>query len=235
MFHLARVLLRLGVWAARSVAVLAVLALVTAAPRDAVLFPAAGGAHRIWLIDHGYHSGIIVARADLVALAGSSGDPELADRLFWIASRTPDAAFLEIGWGDRAFYQATPGVTDIDPWLAVRALFWPTDAVLQIVPIWNQPGDAFRGSDMIALDVSAEGFAGLSARLAKTVARKGERMGLGPSLYGAGAFYPASLDYHLFRTCNHWAAWVLRGAGVPASPGPATLSATLRWEINWRR
>jgi len=210
--------------------------LATAAPRDAALFPEAGGTRPVWLVDHGYHSGLIVARRDLVETAEvvQKEDPAAAEALLWIASRTPDANWVELGWGDAAFYRATPGVADIDPWLAVRALFWPTASVLQIVPLWGDPAMAFPSSPKRRLDLSDRGFAALARRLAATVTGPEDRPSLGPSLYGVGAFYPARLDYHLFRTCNHWIGWLLRAGGVPSSPLPAAFSRTLRWELDLR-
>ena len=41
-------------------------------------------------------------------------------------------------------------------------------------------------------------------------------------------------DYHLFQTCNHWVASLLRAAGVPASGVPGTFSVTLMAELRWR-
>ena len=189
----------------------------------------------IWGVDHGYHSGVIVSTSSLRRAAIEIGRDDVAAgmRLRWLASRFPDAEWLEGGWGDAAFYQQTRTIGDVDVLLGLRAILWPTDAVLQVVPGWGDPQVAF-GSDVIRLGVSEKGLRGIAARIADTVPEPVPAIGLGPSLYGQGAFYPAELDYHLFRTCNHWVAWVLRGAGVPASPVPGTLSTTLMAELRWR-
>ncbi|MFK7941694.1 MAG: DUF2459 domain-containing protein [Paracoccaceae bacterium] len=190
----------------------------------------------IWVVDHGYHSGLIVSNAKLMRAALELGrqDPAAAARLRWLASRYPDAEWIEIGWGDAAFYQQTPGIGDVDPWLALRALFWPTEAVLQVVPGWGAPEEGFPGSETLRIGVTKKGLRLLSGRLAETIPEPAPGTWLGPSLYGYGAFYPAELDYHLFRTCNHWVAWLLRGAGVPASPVPGTVSAGLMAELEYR-
>jgi uncharacterized protein DUF2459 len=40
---------------------------------------------------------------------------------------------------------------------------------------------------------------------------------LGPGLYGDSRFYPAHGQFHLFNTCNTWAARALQAAGYPMS------------------
>ena len=230
-------------WAGRQIRRLAILIalfgllhLVTMASADRTRMAGHGIGTRIWVIDHGYHSGVIIAASDLrrAAVEIGRGDAKAGQRLRWLASRFPQADWLEIGWGDAAFYQQTPSVSDVDLVLAAQALFWPTEAVLQVVPGWGAPETGFAGAETFAIDLRPEGVRGLAARLADTVPEPAPAVGLGPSLYGSGVFYPAKLDYHLFRTCNHWVAWLLRGAGVPASPLPGTFSAGLMAELRWR-
>lgn len=190
----------------------------------------------VWVVDHGYHSGLIVEAATLRRAAVEVGRSDVAAgmRLRWLASRFPDAEWVEVGWGDAAFYQQTPGIGDVDAVLGLRALVIPTKAVLQVVPGWGPAGLGFPASDTLRLDLSDAGLSALALRLAQTIPDPVPAAGLGPSLYGFGAFFPAELDYHLFRTCNHWVAWLLRGAGVPASPLPGTFSATLMAELRLR-
>ena len=66
--------------------------------------------HRVHVVRHGAHSGIVVRAAEVPLQA-------------WPARREfSDAEYLEVGWGDRAFYQAP----DPSVWLGLRALLWPT-------------------------------------------------------------------------------------------------------------
>lgn len=226
---LARLLLRLTCFAG----ILIVGIVATLNGGDGTLFPGQGP--RVHVIDHGYHSGIVLRASDLrfAALEIEPTDPSVAKRLRWLASRFPEAAWIEVGWGDAAFYQSTPTIGDIDPWLGLRAILWPTASVLQVVPIHIEPEEAFRFSERLHLDLSDAGFRNLAIRLAGTIPPNAGTA-LGPSLYGNGAFYAATLDYHLFRTCNHWVSNLLSDAGVPSSPVPATLSATLMAELRWR-
>lgn len=193
-------------------------------------------ADRVLVVDHGYHSGLVISTTLLrkAAVGLDRTDSKAAARVRWLASLYPDANWIEIGWGDAAFYQRTPHIGDVDVLLGLKAILLPTKAVLQIVPGWGPVDDAFPMSNRAMLGLSEDGLIGLSQRLAETVPDPVPTVAIGPSLYGYGAFFPAELDYHLLRTCNHWVAWLLRGAGAPTSPVPGTFSVTLMAELRWR-
>ncbi|MEM9060817.1 MAG: DUF2459 domain-containing protein [Pseudomonadota bacterium] len=202
-------------------------------PADPELFPGEGPV--VHVVDHGYHSGIMIRPADLrrAALELDLIDGALGDRLRWLTSRFPQAPWLEIGWGDAAFYQVTPTIGDIDVGLALRAILWPTESALQIVPIYLSPEDFLALDQGVSLRLSEAGLGALARELAETVPEDLPDA-IGPSLYGGGAFYPATLSYHLFRTCNHWVARLVRAAGAPTSPVLATFSSTLIMDLRWR-
>lgn len=226
---LARFLVRLTILIAALLAII----VATLDDGDPSIYPGQGP--RIHVIDHGYHSGIVVRSSDLrfAAFEIDPTDPPAAARLRWLAGQFPEALWIEIGWGDAAFYQETPTIADVDPLLGLRAILWPTASVLQVVPVYGAPEQAFAFSSLHPLDLSDAGFQRLALELVKAIPET-PREALGPSLYGQGAFYPAMLDYHLFRTCNHWVASLLRAAGVPSSPVPGTFSQTLMLELRWR-
>ena len=233
---LGRQIRRLLVFWATLAVMLTGLHLATRAPFDPERQPTPSDNSEIWVIDHGFHTGVIVTPPNLRRAAIEIGreDQAAAQRLRWLANLYPGATWLEIGWGDGEFYPQTPGIEDTDPWLALRAIAWPTVAVIQVVPIWGTVEENFPTPDKIRLSVDEAGLNEIARRLAATVPELVPVEGLGPSLYGHGAFFPARLDYHLFRTCNHWTAWILRGAGMPASPVPGTFSQTLMAELRWR-
>lgn len=236
MSWMGRQLWRLAIFLAVLAIFIAALHLATRAPADLRAAVPPDDGTPVWVVDHGYHSGLIISPAALRAAAVKIGleDAQAANRLRWLANLYPDADWLEIGWGDAAFYRQTPGLSDVDILLGLQALLWPTEAVLQVVPGWGTPEAGFPRSAMVRLDLADQGLTGIAGRLARTVPEPAPRDWLGPSLYGVGAFYPARLDYHLFRTCNQWLAWVLRGAGAPASPVTGTFSTTLMMELRWR-
>jgi uncharacterized protein (TIGR02117 family) len=155
----------------------------------------------IHLVAHEWHTGIAIRRAEI--------PPGL-----WPETRDfPRAEYLEVGWGDREFYQKPdPGL-----WITLRAALLPTPSVLQVVGFPGPVAGYFRGSEVIELALPGDGF----ERLIRYIHDAHDRGGapaaapLGPSLYGEGRFYPARETFHLFRTCNVWTARALRAAGLP--------------------
>lgn len=231
-----RRLRRIGLGAAGLLA--AVLLLGTARP-DPALFPATGpGTVPVIVVDHGYHAGLVIGtpalRAAAMRLARTR--PDLAHVLRSVTEAHPHARWLEIGWGDAGFYRGARGLEDVTLAMAARALLVPSPSVLHVVPGWGPPERAFPGAARIRLDLSPEGVRRLAARLAGTFATDaaGTPRPDGPSLYGAGAFWPARPSYHALHTCNHWLAGLLRAAGVPSSWVLSATSTGLLAELRWR-
>ena len=71
----------------------------------------------IYLASHGWHAGIVVRRADIPRGVW----PQHGD--------FPDSEYLEVGWGDRDYYQ-TP---DAHLGITLKAALLPTASVLHIV------------------------------------------------------------------------------------------------------
>ena len=182
MRRLARWLKRLGL----ALVVLVTGVWVSLAPGDPELYPPDVEGIPVHVVDHGWHTGLVIYQSDIrtAALTASRSDPGAGARLRWLASRYPTAEWIEIGWGDAEFYQATPGVEDVDIWLGAKALFVPTSSVLQIVPGQIRVSDAFRSSDIIELTLGSEGFAALARMLAATIPANPPALADGPSLYG---------------------------------------------------
>ena len=155
----------------------------------------------VLLVSHGWHTGIIVRTGDIP----ESVWPERA--------HYPDAAYLEVGWGDREFYPASdPSLGD-----ALRAALGPSAAVLHVVGLSDHPSRVLNFSELIALDISEPGFQRLIEFIAATHdrgdAERAEPLGRG--LYLDSHFYPALGSFHLFNNCNTWVVDALRAAGLP--------------------
>jgi uncharacterized protein (TIGR02117 family) len=211
---------RVGVGLAIILGALVIAIVATARPGDAALYPPAAGAPSIQiLISHnGYHSGVLVPREAVAALAGRSGYGAL------IAVTTRFAAYrwIEIGRGEEAFYREvpTPGAAVLHPGVALRALFRPSNAaVLHVVGAYD-PRLAFPDAHLAALDLSEPGFARLVARLDASFARddSGLPQDLGPGLYGPSRFYRAVGTFNAVHVCTRWVADLLDAAGVPTAP-----------------
>lgn len=155
----------------------------------------------IYLVAHEEHTGLVIPRADIPAG-------------LWPESRDfPRADYLEVGWGDRDYYQGR----DQGLWGTLKAALWPTPSVLHVVGVRGPVARYFRASEVVELMLSRDGF----ERLVRYIHDAHERTGaaaaaaLGPGLYGNSRFYPAWESFHLFRTCNVWTARALRAAGLP--------------------
>ena len=175
------------------------------APKKSLFPPAAGAPHKtIHVVSHGWHTGLIVSRADIPTN-------------FWPAQRD-FARFesLEVGWGDDGFYRADKITTII----TLKALFWPTPSVLHVAGFNGPPEQTFSESKLVRVELSPEGFARLCRFIDSTYTRTaaGRTIPLGPGLYGTSEFYRANGSYCFLYTCNHWAASALREAGCPVTP-----------------
>ena len=158
----------------------------------------------VYLVSHGWHTGIVLRRAEVPPAIW----PEAGD--------FSGAEYLEVGWGDRDYYQTRePGA-----WLTLKAALWPTPSVLHIVGFSDSVEKFFPASDIIRVELSSRGFEQLSGYIHAGYARDaaGQTIHLGTSLYGDGRFYLSHEKFHLFNTCNVWSARGLRAAGLPVTP-----------------
>jgi uncharacterized protein (TIGR02117 family) len=158
----------------------------------------------VHVIRHGWHSGLVVPRA----LIGSAGA----------------APFVEVGWGDRAFYQAP----EAGAWLAVKAAVASRGSVLQLTGL-ERPPAAEAGLAVVPVTLSARGADALARFVADAFARDdaGQPIDLGPGLVPGSRFYAATGRYSLLYTCNTWIADALRAAGCPITPLWAALAPNL--------
>jgi len=164
---------------------------------------AGDGPHRIYVVRHEQHTGIVIAAADIPA------------GVWPVQSDFAAAEYFEVGWGDRAYYMAVdPGIA-----LGLRALARSTPGVLHVVAFAG-PIEAFAAHEMLELRVSAQGLQRLLARIRDSheLDTAGRPLALGPGLYGNSRFYASRETFHLFRTCNVWTSALLSEAGVPAQP-----------------
>ncbi|MEE9147284.1 MAG: DUF2459 domain-containing protein [Candidatus Tectomicrobia bacterium] len=161
----------------------------------------------IYLVNHGWHAGIVLRRADI------------PDSVWPAPGDFPDAQYLEAGWGDMDFYQ-TP---DHHMGLILKAALLPTASVLHIVGFSGPVPAYFPFSEIIRIELSSVGFEHLLRTIAASFARDaaGNATSLGPGLYGNSHFYLSRENYHLFNTCNVWTARALRAAGLPITPARA--------------
>lgn len=155
----------------------------------------------IYVIRQGWHVGLAVRRADI--------PPEFVPE----GEDFPVADYLELGWGDRDYYQADdPGL-----WFTLKAGLWPTASVLHVVGVRGTITDRFGGFEILRLDVTRSGLARFVTFIHKSFARNGAAKAtpIGPGWGRGSLFYPAHGTFHMFNTCNTWTARALEAAGYP--------------------
>ena len=149
---------------------------------------ACAGTHTLYVVSHGWHSGIVVDRAELV------------QRVPALAADIGQDGYVEVGWGEVHFYPAR----ETNALMALRAVLRPNAAVLQVVPFAEAPRRYFAQSEVVEVRTDEAGYAHALYFIAATF--KPELRRVGPSLYGSGWFYGAEGSFHLFNTCNSWVA-----------------------------
>jgi uncharacterized protein (TIGR02117 family) len=163
---------------------------------------------RIFVTRAGWHSGIVIKRADL-----SERDlPELRD--------FPDADYLEFGWGDWDYFQAPdPGIG-----LALKAAFWSSGSVLLVVGVKGAVEKHFSGSEIVEIGLADQPFRQLVDFVSRTFSRPRPALAAEarPGLDASSRFYRAQGRFYLFRTCNTWVAEALRSAGLPIAASTLT-------------
>ena len=174
-------------------------------------------AKTIYLVSHGWHVGIVVKRSDI------------PDVVWPVHQNFAEAEYLEIGWGDKDFYQTpTPqfGIT-------FKAILLPTPSVLHIVAFNNPVTSFFPHHKILMIRLSDAGFQHLIGYIAASFDKDqaGNAIPLGTGLYGVSQFYRSRDTYHLFRTCNIWIARALHAAGCPVMPFLAITENSLMLQV----
>ena len=141
---------------------------------------------------------------------------------------SPDAKWLIIGWGGRAFYIATPTWADLQLVPLVKGL--TVDASVLHVEAY---GDIRIPQPQIApFDISDVAFDRMLDVIDQTFARDaGNVQPIADSAYGtADAFFEANGLFSAIVGCNTWTAYALRSAGVRTgwwNPFPQSLGVSL--------
>ncbi len=157
-----------------------------------------------YVIGHEWHTGIVIQTSDI------------PDSLKSKHPQFPKARFLEIGWGDKEFYQ------DSDPgyFLAIKAALWPTESALHING-FNQPVDKYYSlAEVVQFETEKPDFENLYLFIYSAFARDslGGEILIGRGYYKNSQFFLGDEKYYLPKTCNVWTAQAVHSAGISISP-----------------
>lgn len=160
----------------------------------------------VTVVSTGWHTGLALP----ISLAGQ----------LQAAQDFPNAQWLEIGFGDEAFYR------DPDPGFGtvLRAALLDTPAALHVFAMSRPPEQTFLEAELLPLSLTGAEADRLIAFIAGAFARdrEGRRLELGPGLYPDSRFYRANDSFTLSHTCNTWAARALVAAGLSLSANGVT-------------
>ena len=166
--------------------------------------PISGEETKIYLLNHGWHSGIVIPADDIQQKL-----PELKDRY-------GTAAYIEFGWGDEEYYQAK----EITSGLTLKALFWPTNAVVHTAAKNDSFYTYFPDSNILAIDLNSNSYASILQYIANSFYKdeQDKIIELNPGIYGNSQFYKGVGVYYLINTCNRWTAKALKSGGMDLKP-----------------
>ena len=167
---------------------------------------------RIYVVDNGIHTGIVVPAAgwgDLVR-PQDFRDPRYA-RHGW----------RSFGWGERAFYLETPTWSAVRPGTVLGAALGSERTVLHVDAV----PEPTPGPDVRSVVLRRHEFARLTGFIRASFAGGGRIPGYGPD----DVFYPARGRYSALRTCNAWTGEALARAGVRMGAWTPTSALVMRW------
>lgn len=174
-------------------------------PRQGLFPPKPGQqTESVYVVSHGWHTGVVLKRAAIPpALL-----PEKAD--------FPKDEFLEIGWGDDAWYRAQKGTV----WKGFKAMFTCDSSVFHVAGFSEPVEKFFPESQIIRVELTEPGFTNMCAFISSHFKREDNAPAppLQPGLYGDSYFFRAEGRYYFLKTCNLWTARTLRAAGCPITP-----------------
>jgi uncharacterized protein (TIGR02117 family) len=155
------------------------------------------GKKEIYVVNYSWHSGVILKKSDIPQHL----IPEKDD--------FPRDEFLEIGWGNKQFYQTKKHKV----FLAAKALFIPGQSTLYIDGFSRHPKQEYVGDNLVRLKLSPEKLSNLLQEIDKSFDRKGQKRATATM----AGFYDAVGHYGILNTCNMWTARVLKRGGLPVS------------------
>ena len=157
----------------------------------------------IFVVDHGWHTGIILKTEDINSSA------------WQIDSFFKKYKYIEVGWGDEDFYKSSnPSV-----WMTLKAGLIPTSSVLHVRALSAYDLSMFSKESIIRITISQGAFVKLSKFIENSFVKKDSKLIiLSKGLYPNSFFYLSSKKYHILHTCNVWTAKALESAELDISP-----------------
>lgn len=188
--------------------------------------PAAAPPVTVYLVHNGFHAGLTLPTAALLAHPGATAAA---------VARLPPRPWISLGYGDSKFYQGQ-GINPVRVLDILRATFKPGNpSVIDVEGVGDPLADR-SGSHVLRLSIPADRVPALVAKLDASFAlRGGAPVFVAEGLDGpADKFFLGSRPASGVHECNHWIGDVLGAAGVPHTPWLDTASPSLAFDLQHR-
>jgi uncharacterized protein (TIGR02117 family) len=168
---------------------------------------------RVWVVNHGWHVGIAVSRADVSAALWPDITEQIGD-------------YIEVGWGDGEYYPAR----ETSVGMGLRAALRSGSSVLHVAGFDAPPPEFFEAVPVTPVVLSAHGFDTLARWVASYYVRDdaGRPVAIAAGRYGDARFYRAAGRYRITDNSNTWVAKALFTAGCPIDPETLTAGGVMR-------
>ena len=161
--------------------------------------------HTIYVASISWHTGIIVP--------GYS----IPDSLWPVQHNFSKFDYLEIGWGDRDFYQHPK----FNLWYIIKAALWPTPTALHVLPLKEENIEInYIDTKVVKLKITQKELNDLSHFLVSQfeLNEQGKVIPLNEGFYINSQFFAGSGKYYFPKNSNVWAAKALKTAGFSFTP-----------------
>jgi len=162
------------------------------------------GRYTIYVVNYNLHTGIIIPVEN-----------ESIRRISAL-KHFKNYSFTEFGWGEEKFYQNP----DENYFMAAKAILFPNRSVIRVEGR-SRIGDGFIGwSDYtLKMTLTEEQYINLLIFIENSFRKDSDNNPFIASKKYSGAviFFQSVYKYHLFNTCNTWAAHAFKSAGLDVS------------------
>ncbi|HOP63851.1 MAG TPA: DUF2459 domain-containing protein [Spirochaetota bacterium] len=172
----------------------------------------------VYLVNRGIHTGLVIP-------VNTVSEEKIATIMFF-----KDQEYVDFGWGDEDYYQK-PGAGLC---LGIKAVLLPTSSVMRVEGFSGIFEDVIRRSDFaLRFDITELQFIKLCEYIDKSFRRDVSSILVETKRkrHGGVIFFKSVYYYHLFNTCNTWAARGLEAAGLDVSPFMVITAGDLYDEI----
>jgi uncharacterized protein (TIGR02117 family) len=161
--------------------------------------------NQIYVVSQGWHTGLVVP------------SHSLPDSIWPEAYPFDEYPHLQVGWGDKDFYQNKEG---FNPWYGIKAAAWPTESAVQVVGLRKITNLQYYANQTISLALDDQELDSLSGFILSEFAydSTGMLIPLEDGLFGESRFFLGSRTYYFPRNSNVWTARALKQAGLDISP-----------------